>query len=357
MVITCIVAPLALSAILGFAFGGKAELGTTTLGVSGASASLLRAAETAVELPANVTVRIVTNPHTLKREVTDGKLDAGVILSASATHLSSLLIPIAAPGASHSPGYDVVERPDSLNGQEWAEALAAGLASRIYAGRVNPGSADELTALAVRSQSLGNSAHAVLNYFAPSIAIIFLFIGSGLGLRSLMLERSAGTLVRLAAAPIAPVRVVLGKLLAIFITGLVSIFVVWGVTTVAFGAQWGSPGGVLLMSFGATAAMCGFGVFLTSLARNEKEAFGVALIVGLFLALLGGNLIPPGSLPAFLQTLSLATPNGWAVVGFGRLTLLHDPARDVLGPFLVLCLITAILSAIAYPRVRRMVQP
>ncbi len=118
-----------------------------------------------------------------------------------------------------------------------------------------------------------------------------------------------------------------------------------------------TPSGVLLMCLGAVAAMCGFGVLVTSFARNEREAFAASLIVGLVLALLGGNLLPPGALPEFLQVLSLATPNGWALVGFGRLSLLRDPASDVVGPFLVLCLIAAVTIGFAMTRVRRMVAP
>jgi ABC-2 type transport system permease protein len=161
----------------------------------------------------------------------------------------------------------------------------------------------------------------------------------------------------MAAAPVRPLSIVLGKMLAILITGLTSIFVVWGVTTFVFGADWGDPLGVFVMCVGASLAMCGLGVFLTSLARNEREAFGVALIVGLFLSLLGGNLLPPGSLPQFLQVLSLGTPNGWALVGFGRLSLLGDSAGSVIGPFLVLCLIAAVTVGLAMIRVRRMVEP
>ncbi len=146
-------------------------------------------------------------------------------------------------------------------------------------------------------------------------------------------------------------------MLAIFVTGLTSILVVWGATTLIFGADWGAPLGVLLLSIGAAAAMCGLGAFLTSLARNEQEAFGVALIVGLFLSLVGGNLLPPGSLPPFLQIVSLGTPNGWALVGFGRLALLHESAGSVIGPFLVLCLIALISFGLAMTRVRRMVEP
>jgi ABC-type multidrug transport system permease subunit len=111
------------------------------------------------------------------------------------------------------------------------------------------------------------------------------------------------------------------------------------------------------MCLGATAAMCGLGTFLTSFARTPQEAFAASLIVGLVLALLGGNLLPPGALPEFLQVLSLGTPNGWALVGFGRLALLHDPASSVLGPFAALCLIALVTGGLALTRVRRMVIP
>jgi ABC-2 type transport system permease protein len=355
MVITCIVAPLALSAILGFAFGNSGPTGRVTIGITGASPALVRAAEHATQLPSDVTVRLLTDAGQVRRQVANGSLAGGVVVARRHISLSDLMVPMVSPGARHTSGFDIVEHADSLVGQEVAEALAAGVASRLYAGRVDPGSTDALAALSITNSSLGNGGRNVLNYFAPSIAVIFLFIGSGLGMRSLLLERSAGTLVRMAAAPIRPLSIVMGKMAAIFITGLTSILVVWGVTTSVFGARWGAPAGVLLMCLGATLAMCGLGVFLTSLARNEREAFGISLIVGLFLSLLGGNLLPPGSLPEFFQVLSLGTPNGWALVGFGRLSLLSDPASTIVGPFLVLCLITVVTAALALPRLRRMV--
>jgi ABC-type multidrug transport system permease subunit len=80
-------------------------------------------------------------------------------------------------------------------------------------------------------------------------------------------------------------------------------------------------------------------------------------MVGLVLALLGGNLLPPGSLPEFFQVLSLGTPNGWALVGFGRLSLLGVPLSGVVGPILVLGFIAVVTFGLALPRVRRMVAP
>jgi ABC-2 type transport system permease protein len=351
------VAPLAIAAILGLAFAGNASNAAVPIGVSGSSPALVRAAVHASQLPPNVTVHLVADSAALKREVADGTLAGGIAVSRTRKTLGHLLIPMVAPGATPSPGFDVVDRADALIGQEYAESLAAGLASRLYAGRLYRGTATEAAAVSIETSELGSGGKAVLDYFAPSIAIVFLFIGSGLGMRSLLMERSTGTLARLAAAPIRPRVIVWGKLLAIAITGLASILVVWGVTVAAFGANWGAPVGVLLMCVGATAAICGLGTFLTSFARSPQEAFAASLILGLVLALLGGNLLPPGALPEFLQVLSLGTPNGWALVGFGRLALLHDPASSVLGPFLVLCVIALVTGGLAMTRVRHMVTP
>lgn len=357
MLLSCLVAPLVLSAILGFAFGHGASSGRVVIGVAGAPARLVAAAAASAQLPGNVTVRPIAHDAALRTQVSDGVLAGGVIRTAHRPTRRDLLVPLVAPGA-HAPGFTVVSRSSSLSGQAWAEAVAAGLAGRLYAQRLQGGDGDGLrpARLGIRTVTLGNASRGVLNYFAPSIAVVFLFIGGGLGLRSLMLERAGGTLARLAAAPVRAGRIVAGKLLAIFLTALTSILMVWGVTTAAFGAHWGAPLGVLLLAIGASASMCGLGVFLTSLARNEQEAFGVALMVGLLLALIGGNLLPPGALPSFLQVLSLGTPNGWALVGFGRLALLGEPASAAVGPFVMLALIAAVTTALAFLRVRNLVR-
>ena len=356
-VMTCFVAPLAIAAILGFAFARNPTPGAIGIGVSGASPQLVAAALHASQLPDSVHVRILPDGAAVQRQVDQGTLAGGVVVTHRHPSLSQLLVPMLAPGATPSPGFRVVDRADAIVGQETAESVAAGLASRMYAGRLERGTATDAAAITVTAGTIGNGGKAVLDYFAPSIAVVFLFIGSGLGMRSLMMERETGTLARLAAAPVRPSAIVAGKLAAIGITGLTSILVVWGVTVLVFRANWGAPLGVLLMCLGATAAMCGFGVFLTSFARSPREAFAVSLVVGLVLALLGGNLLPPGALPNFLQVASLGTPNGWALVGFGRLALLRDPASSVLGPLAALCLIALVTGGLAMARVRRMVTP
>ena len=356
VLIGCLAAPLLMAAVLGLSFAGSSSAVAVRVGVSGASPQLVAAAVHASQLPPGVTVVSMPSEQAVRNAVADGHLDSGVAVLPGQLRLSSLLIPIIDPGATHTPGYDVVTKGTSQLGHEYAESVAAGISSVLYAGKLEHGVTIDPATVTIKTQSVGHGGKVNLNFFAPNIAVVFLFIGSGLGMRSLLMERAAGTLARITAAPLRPTQIVLGKLLAIFVTGLATIFVIWAVTTFAFGANWGNPLGVLLMCIGATAAMCGIGVFLTSLAKTEQQAFGITLLVGLFLALLGGNLLPSGSLPDVFQVLALGTPNGWALVGFGRLDQLREPASSVVGPFLVLLAIALVAGGLAMTRVRKMVE-
>jgi ABC-2 type transport system permease protein len=360
VLIGCLAAPLLMAAVLGLSFAGGANVAPVHIGVAGTSPQTLAAALAASQLPKNVTVTTLPSQQSVKDAVANGTLDGGVAVLPSQLRLHTLLVPIVDPGATHTPGFDVVTKGTSPLGQEYAESVAAGMASVMYAGRVphaEATEADDPATVAVNSQEVGHGGKVNLNFFAPNIAVVFLFIGSGLGMRSLLMERSAGTLARITAAPVRPTQIVLGKLLAIFLTGMATIFVIWAVTTYGFGADWGNLLGVLLMAIGATAAMCGIGVFLTSLAKTEQQAFGITLLVGLFLALVGGNLLPSGSLPDAFQVLALGTPNGWALVGFGRLDQLGEPASSIIGPFVILLIIAVVAGGLAMTRVRKMVEP
>lgn len=345
--------------------------------------AVLSAGEQAAALPSWVHLVEVPGPRTLRREVADGTLEGGVIVPdtlgllprshdrsvpTSPAAMARFLTPVVSPGTGNiGDEMVVVTSTTSLTGTEAASALASGIAARTYAGAladaasgthslaIAASTAASPAALGITITTIGNAGRSVLDYFAPSIAVIFLFITAGLGTRALLIERSEGTLVRMAAAPVRPASIVAGKLGAILATAFAGILAVWGLTTAVFHADWGNPAGVLLMCASATFAMGGISVLLTSFAKDERQAFGIAMVVGLALALLGGNLVPPGALPGLLQDLSLGTPNGWALVGFGRLALEGQGVSGVAGPVLVLVLIGAVTGLLAARRVHRMV--
>jgi ABC-2 type transport system permease protein len=357
VLIGCLAAPLLMAAVLGLSFAGNAGAPAVRIGIAGASSQLMATAVRAAQLPPNVHVVALPDDEAAKADVADDRLDGAVAVLSGRLQLHSLLVPVVDPGATDTPGFDVVTRGTSQLGQEYAESMAAALSSALYSDRIPAGGSAGAGHVAITTQSVGHGGKVNLNFFAPNIAVVFLFIGAGLGMRSILMERSAGTLARVVAAPLRPTQIVVGKLAAIFVTGLATVFVIWAVTSLVFGADWGDPLGVVLLAVAATVATCGIAVFLTSLAKTEQQAFGITMLVGLFLALLGGNLLPSGSLPDFFQVVSLATPNGWALVGFGRLDQLHDPAASVIGPVLVLLVIALVAGGLALMRVRRMVEP
>ena len=75
----------------------------------------------------------------LEREVADGTLAGGVVAYPVHRSLGDLLIPMVSPGATTTPGFKVVDRADALVGEETAQAVAAGLASRLYADAAGHG--------------------------------------------------------------------------------------------------------------------------------------------------------------------------------------------------------------------------
>ncbi len=87
----------------------------------------------------------------------------------------------------------MVTRGTSQLGQEYAESLAAGISSVLYAGQVPHAVCTDAgrVTVAITTQSVGHGGKVNLNFFAPNIAVVFLFIGSGLGMRSILMERAA----------------------------------------------------------------------------------------------------------------------------------------------------------------------
>jgi ABC-2 type transport system permease protein len=195
----------------------------------------------------------------------------------------------------------------------------------------------------------------LLGYFGPSMAIVFLFLGIGAGARSLLGERDTGTLARLKAAPIGMGKVVAGKVGAVLLLALMSILVVWGATTLVFGASWGPTPAVLVLSVVTVLAFGGIALLLTVSSRNPAQSDATMAIVAFVLALLGGNFFPPGSLPPVMERLSLITPNGWALQGYGNLSLDRAGFAGIRLPIIVLLTIALVLGGIALTRLRSLV--
>jgi len=136
---------------------------------------------------------------------------------------------------------------------------------------------------------------------------------SGFGM-SLVRERSSGTLLRLAVAPMARTGVIAGKALACFVATVAVLAVLYGVGAAAFGVRIASPFG-LAAAIGSTAfGFVGVMMCLGSISQTEGGAEGFVRAMLLVMALIGGAGIPLFFMPGWMQTVSGVSPFRWAII-------------------------------------------
>lgn len=356
--ITAFVAPIALASIMGLAFGGPKGGAFVRIAVADddrtpTSRALLESALETLAAPPEVGIDRVSSGSEAARRVTAGQDAAGlVLLQGFSTEIGKR-------------GPNPIWTFAGGNGQIGSQ-VAFGLRQAIY-GRYQTGqlaaavSGRDVAEALVRSSGppVGFASDrqpprkSLIGYFGPAMAIIFIFLGAGAGARSILTERQTGTLARLQAAPVRRASILGGKIGAIVAVALTSILAVWVTTTAAFGASWGPPAGVVVLSVATVLSFSAIALLVTVLARSEAQADTATTITVFTLALLGGNFFPPGTLPPLFEKVTLLTPNGWALQGFGSMAIDGKGIGSIVGPLVVLGMVSAAFGGVALLRLRK----
>jgi ABC-2 type transport system permease protein len=233
--------------------------------------------------------------------------------------------------------------------QSVAESVAAGLAAQLQTARVTAVAADRagvqdvpgaieaaVSAPPPITVELGEveGTFSLMSYFAPGIAMLFLFFIIGNAARSLIAEREEGTLPRILAAPVSPSSVLIGKTAGVMIVGVVSMTTVWLITWLGFGAYWGDPVGVFAVIVAAVTAISGISLLITGLAKTETQADALTTIVAMLFAVAGGTFFYGTA--GFLAGVRQFTPNGQALSAFVDLSAAQAGLGDVLPQVLLL---------------------
>lgn len=334
-----VIAPIGLALIIGLAFGGSGGSVKLHIGVvdaDGSSVSAGIATGLLEQFPAGTPLEFssVADVDTARSRVDDGDVGAAIVIPQG--------FGAAVAGSSPQP-LQVLETADQRITGGVADSVASQIAARLSASRLavatalaagsQPPDAATIARISAEAASVEipvsltqeapGRAWSPVAYFAPAMAMLFLFFSVGAGARSLLVERREGTLARVRAAPVSDAAILVGKTASVVFLGLASFATVWLVTTVVFRAHWGNPVGVAIVVVGVVLAIAGISMLVSGLATTDAQADGVTAIVAFTLALLGGNFLSPGSMPEVLRRLSLATPNGWALralteLGAGR---------------------------------------
>jgi linearmycin/streptolysin S transport system permease protein len=307
-VLVALVVPLAIAALMGKALGGgegfRLDLGLVT---GGADAPAFESWLEGREGDAGIRLQRVPGIADAREEVAAGRLGAAVAFEAG--------------------GARVLARAEGV----FAARATQGLVDRFLAERAARAEGAAPPAR-VAPRSPGGELR-MIDYFAPSMAILFLNFGVLAGVRSLAHEKESGVLARLAAAPIPPLAVLAGKYAGLFALGLVQIAVMIAATRLLFGTVWGPPLPVAALALASVLTSVGLTSLFMALGGSAERGSLYANLAIFALAVIGGQFMPPQGLPDVFETLQRLTPNGQLLRGFVDLAAQRgSPARVVAEP-------------------------
>jgi ABC-2 type transport system permease protein len=105
-----------------------------------------------------------------------------------------------------------------------------------------------------------------------------------------------------------------GKMLGVFLVGIVQFGVLWAFTSM-IGVKWGDPMAIGLLAVSTVIAATGTSILIAAVAKTVRAVSGVAQIVIQFMAAVGGSFFPVSQFPGWLQPLHYLSVNGWAIDG------------------------------------------
>ncbi len=308
------VAPLAIAALMSFAFRG-ADTFHVTIGVVDRDHGPIAAAFTGFllgpDLRGIVTERPVTDVTTARRLVHDGTIAAAIVIP-----------PGFSTAATRSGNTRLVELTsvNSRLGGEVSRSLAESFVSQVNADRLSvatalsgasgttAGTVAQLTAAAehlrvpesVVNRPIGSRPLKAVSYYSPAMAIFFLFFAIGFTARSFYSELRDGMIDRIAAAPVRPATVLFGKALSVVVYGIASLGTVLLCTALLFGAHWGNPLSVAALCLAMTTAVVALTAFVIAVARTDRQSDGFSALIVFGLSLLGGNFVTISAAPPLM---------------------------------------------------------
>lgn len=359
------VLPLAIIILIGAQFGGgfAPRIGFATP----AGDALADEIVAAVDGIADYGTRVYANEDDLVAAVGRGSVNAGVVVPDGFTAA-------IAEGATPEIGY--VSRPDSTGPAiriavegAVAEALGPAGAARTVSGVRSIGFDDALDGVTrvasqvgevtVASRTAGESLFGAsggqFDVGATTQLVLFMFLTGLTGSAALIQNRQLGVTRRMLGTPASSTAIVVGEGIGRMAVAVFQGVYIALVTWAAFQVQWGDLVGVvaILLTFGLVGA--GAAMLMGAVFRNDQQAGGVAVVIGIGLAALGGSMVPLEVFSPTMQTIAKFTPHAWANEAFAELVRRGGTVADILPELGVLLAMGVGLMLIASWRLRRVI--
>jgi ABC-2 type transport system permease protein len=209
---------------------------------------------------------------------------------------------------------------------------------------------------------------AVRHWFNPNLTYLWFTVPGLIGTLGLLIslvvtgqsvarERELGTFDQLMVSPLRTSEILIGKLVPPLIIGMVQATAFILVTVFFFEVPLrGSLGLLYLGVFFFLASAVGVGLFISSLAETQQQAFLGTFLFASPAILLSGFATPIENMPGWLQTVTLINPLRHVIVILRGVFLRGMPSADVMANIVPLMLIALVTMTVAAWLFRRSVQ-
>ncbi|HDP69309.1 MAG TPA: ABC transporter permease [Actinobacteria bacterium] len=173
--------------------------------------------------------------------------------------------------------------------------------------------------------------------FSLGFTVMFIMFIVLNGAGGILDEREAGTLSRLLTTPTPKAQLLLGKIVAVFLTGALEAVILIGFSALVFDVPWGRNPLSLIIIVGAyLLAVTGLAVFLSAMVRTRGQLSAIGPVVAVALAMIGGCFWPTEIVSPFMRRLADFTPTGWAMYGLVDIVARNRGVSEVAVPSLAL---------------------
>ncbi|MFZ0889112.1 MAG: ABC transporter permease [Candidatus Binataceae bacterium] len=255
----------------------------------------------------------------------------------SETELAELAKPVAPPkvdptlsgtGSLHAFSIKIPKEPGFRDGNLTGdlERFQASQAPRL------PGDLGFVEQPAIEGEAVAVNA---FDQYVPGFGITFLLIGMMLGIAlTLFDERDWGTLKRLQVSGAPLTGLLLGKLFARFIVGIVQMVLLFTVGWALFGITLGrDPLALLIPTIGISFASAALGLVIASISRAHDSVMPLGVTVSMAMAAIGGCWWPLDFEPEWMREIARWMPTTWTMQAFNDLMIRNRTVSETLWPF------------------------
>ena len=196
------------------------------------------------------------------------------------------------------------------------------------------------------------------NYFqfvAPGIIAMVVMMALMTGLpHAISYEKDMGTLDGMLAAPINRLSIILGKVMAQTVRGMIQGFIILILAVVLFGVViQGNILLVILLILLTVFSFVGLGILITSFTENEETATMVMMTFMFPMMFLSGVFFPLQQMPWYMQGLAKFLPLTYATTALRKVMVLGADITAVWTEVFILIAFGIVLLAIAVPMFKR----